>query len=272
MKKLAPRFAPFSGLVVVSLAVACGGNVVVDHGSSQGTGGNGGTHSTSTLSAMGGSTSDVNPITTGPQVGPGVGGNSQVGPGPGPSVTTGPPQCDCNLFCKDVVPCLMGQLTQGQCEMLCNGGQIPQNAITCVCNVGMDCGAIFQQCAMMGPGASSVGPGPGPGASSSVGPGTGTGGSGGGPSMQCTDCANMAAQSDCMMQLTDCEQHQGCVDLINCEQSCNFDPMCVDGCKAQHGPNSNMRAQALLQCAVCGQCTMSCAGSDLFTEACTLPP
>jgi hypothetical protein len=169
----------------------------------------------------------------------------------------------------------MGQITQAQCLMYCNGGQIPQTFVTCVCNVGADCGAIFQQCAMMGPGAgpgatSSVGPGvgPGPGASSSV----GTGGSGGGPSMQCTDCANMAAQSDCMMQLNDCEQHQGCVDLINCESMCNFDPTCVDGCKAQHGPNSNQRAQALLQCAVCGQCTMSCAGSDLYSEACTLPP
>ncbi len=286
MNKLAPRFSPLLAVTVVSLAAACGGNVVVDHGSTQGTGGagaSGGNHSTSTLSAMGGSTSDVSPVGPGPGPGvgpgPGSGGNSttivSVGPGPGPgpsSTSTGPQMCDCNLVCKDLVQCFP-MIPQDTCVSACQGNQIPQGIMQCICSAGLDCNAQ-QQCVGMGPG---TGPGPGTGtAIASVGPGPGTGtgggGTGGGPPMACTDCANMAAQTDCGMQLQDCEQHQGCLDLINCEQGCQYDPMCVDGCKAQHGPNSNSRAQALLECAVCGQCAMSCANTDLFTVACTLPP
>jgi hypothetical protein len=172
----------------------------------------------------------------------------------------------------------MGQFTQAQCMMACQQGQVPPGIETCVCNAGSDCGTIFQQCANMG---TSNGPGPGPGTGTTmVGPGPGVsssngvggGGTGGGLPMGCSDCANNAFNGACGMQAQACEGHQGCVDLINCESSCNFDPMCVDGCKMQHGPNSNMLAAALLQCAVCEQCSMECANTDLFTVACTLPP
>jgi hypothetical protein len=280
MNKLAHRFSPLLAVTVVSLAAACGGNVVVDHGSSQGNGGagaSGGNHSTSTLSAMGGSTSDVSPVGPGPGPGPGpgVGGNStttsmQVGPGPGPgpgpgvSASTGPQQCDCNTFCDDVNQCFM---VGNQCQMFC--GQIPQNILQCTCDAAPDCNKImncFQMGTGPGPGSNvSVGPGPGPGAG-------GSSGTGGGTPMACSDCANNAFMGACGMQAQECEQHQGCVDLVNCESSCNFEPMCVDGCKMQASNNNNNRAQALLECAVCEQCPMECANTDLFTTACTLPP
>jgi hypothetical protein len=285
MNKLAPRFSAFVGLTAVSLAVACGGNVVVDHGSSQGNGGagaSGGNHSTSTLSSMGGSTSDVTPVGPGPGpgVGTGVGGNTtttatEVGPGPGPgpgvSASTGPQQCDCNLVCNDLVPCLMGQITQAECITACKSGQIPQDAQTCICNVGPDCGQLFQQCAMMGTGPGS-GPGPGAIASVGVGPtGAGGGGTGGGVPMGCSDCANNSFNGACAMQAQDCEQHGSCTSLLNCEDNCGFDPMCDANCEMQH-PTGVMRVQALLACAVCEECPMQCAGTELFSAACTLPP
>ena len=298
MNKLAPRFSPLLAVTVVSLAAACGGNVVVDHGSSQGTGGagaSGGNHSTSTLSAMGGSTSDVSPVGTGPgnvTVGPGSGGSNttttatQVGPGPGPGVSasTGPQQCDCNVFCNDLVPCVMGQISQAQCLMFCQSNQLPPGLQTCVCNVGADCGAIFQQCANMGTGpgpGSAVSVGPGPGSAVSVGPGVGPGpgatssvgvgggGTGGGLPMGCSDCANMAIGGPCAMQAQAC--HQSCQNVLQCEENCNFDPTCVAGCKMGH-PNGAAELDALLVCAVCENCSSECANTDLFTSACTLPP
>jgi hypothetical protein len=217
------------------------------------------------------STGDVNPVTTGiggfggvspdgPGVGPGVGGFGGTSP-----VGVGPQQCDCNLFCKDLESCF--PISDAQCQNVC--AMVPQNFLECTCNAAPNCNAI-QNCFNQPTGGGGSEPGTG-GGSAIASTGVGTGGGGGGINQACTDCVNNTAMTTCASQFNDCESHQNCNRLIECEDNCGFDPVCVSNCESQFPANVN-RARALLECAVCDNCPGPCAMTELFTTACTLPP
>lgn len=154
------------------------------------------------------------------------------------STSSGTTVCDCQLFCKTISQC--GGITFDECLGFCD--QFPPDFKECTCNVGPDCNAINTVCAGMG------------------GSGGGTGG-GGGISEQCAQCAGVATEGVCAMQLQACENNASCAQIFNCHNNCGFSPACNQQC--DQGPGVGPFFD-LIFCAICGECGMSCFDSQIF--------
>jgi hypothetical protein len=228
------------GTGVVVTAGACGGKVVFE-GNGAGAGGNGGHGGTSNVQVS------SNDATTGVVIGPSTSvGPSVVSVGVGPS-------CTCGAFCGTITQC--GGPGPGQCMGLCS--QLPQSAIDCVCKAGPNCAEV-KNCFGGGPGS-----GPGPGPSTSVGAG------GGPPSQACADCVNMSAQATCQGPVSTCLNDPACASMIMCHQQCGWDAACKQQCDV--GPAGLASFDTLMQCLLCKDCGMLCAGSEIFNEYCAFP-
>ena len=93
-----------------------------------------------------------------------------------------------------------------------------------------------------------------------------SGGSSGGSSScdnsgSCASCASCAGQSACVQELGACWQVPECQQVVQCAQGCD-DVACLDSCIQTVG-SVGPELEALLSCAICGECSSDCDGQAL---------
>ncbi len=75
----------------------------------------------------------------------------------------------------------------------------------------------------------------------------------------CTACRACAAKVACAAYLTACQKSSACVGLDQCILLCGADASCIQDCKVANAAGIQLY-EASLQCLVCVQCPVDCAG------------